>query len=257
MKLSLKHSNYKLKMHISRLVMEAEMQKKHLEKNKLKKEMKRVGIQLKHSLGLTLYNTLIHQINKAVNIRLKLISLRHNNKLIRSCEQQNKPRKDEQKKINRQIEHNYSRYTLSYEQYEALSLGLDTHIPAKVKKKNAIYTEFEFFYQSLLKDISNISENELQLIKTKLRNTCDKHTKIKAPYKYRKFVKELSERRDIGILKADKGRGFVIINRDKYKEKCLQILNTSQFVKLNSDQTKATEKKYRMSYRNIIKVFTE
>ena len=133
--MSLKHSNYKLKMHISRLVMEAEMQKKHLEKNKLKKEMKRVGIQLKHSLGLTLYNTLIHQINKAVNIRLKLISLRHNNKLIRSCEQQNKPRKDEQKKINRQIEHNYSRYTLSYEQYEALSLGLDTHIPAKVKKK--------------------------------------------------------------------------------------------------------------------------
>ena len=90
-----------------------------------------------------------------------------------------------------------------------------------------------------------------------LRNTCDKYTKIKAPYKYRKFVKELSERRDIGILKADKGRGFVIINRDKYKEKCLQILNTSQFVKLNSDQTKATEKKYRMSYRNIIKVFTE
>ena len=134
-KLSLKHSNYKLKMHISRIVMEAEMQKKHLEKNKLKKEMKRVGIQLKHSLGLTLYNTLIHQINKAVNIRLKLISLRHNNKLIRSCEQQNKPRKDEQKKINRQIEHNNSSYTLSDEQYEALSLGLDTHIPAKVKKK--------------------------------------------------------------------------------------------------------------------------
>ena len=77
----------------------------------------------------------------------------------------------------------------------------------------------------------------------KLRNTCDKYTKIKAPCKYRKFVKELSERRDIGILKADKGRGVVIINRDKYTDKCLQILNTSQFVKLNSDQTNATEKK--------------
>ena len=56
--------------------------------------------------------------------------------MIRSCEQQNKPRKDEQKKINRQIEHNYSSYTLSDEQYEALSLGLDTQIPAKVKKSN-------------------------------------------------------------------------------------------------------------------------
>ena len=48
------------------------------------------------------------------------------------------------------------------------------------------------------------SENELRQIKANLRNTCDKYTKIKVPYKYRKVVKELSERRDIAILKADK-----------------------------------------------------
>ena len=65
------------------------------------------------------------------------------------------------KKIHRQIVHNYSSYTLSDEQYEALSFGLDTHIPVK-KNKNAIYTEFEVFYQSLLKDICNIQENELR-----------------------------------------------------------------------------------------------
>ena len=35
------------------------MQNKHFEQKKVKKEMKRSGIQLKHSLGLTLYNTLI------------------------------------------------------------------------------------------------------------------------------------------------------------------------------------------------------
>ena len=61
--------------------------------------MKRIGIQLKHSFGLILYNTLIDQINKAVDSRLKVISLRHNNKLIRLCEQVNKPRNDEQTKI--------------------------------------------------------------------------------------------------------------------------------------------------------------
>ena len=96
--LSLKHSNYKLKLHIAKFDMEAEMQNKHFEKKKLKKEMKRIGIKLKHSLGLIFYNALIYQINKAVNSRLKVISLRHNNKLIRLREQQNKPRKDEQKK---------------------------------------------------------------------------------------------------------------------------------------------------------------
>ena len=54
---------------------------------------------------------------------------------------------------------------------------------------------------------------------TSLRNMCDKYTKIKVPYKYRKVVKELSERRDTAILKADKARGVVIMNRDKYTEK--------------------------------------
>ena len=33
------------------------------------------------------------------------------------------------------------------------------------------------------------------------------------------------------------------MNRDKYTEKCQQILNTNQFVKLNLDPTKTTERK--------------
>ena len=69
--------------------------------------MKRIGIQLKDSLGLILYNALIYHINKAVNSRLEVISLRHNNKLIRLLEQQNKPRKDEQKKIHQKIVYNH------------------------------------------------------------------------------------------------------------------------------------------------------
>ena len=54
-----------------------------------------------------------------------------------------------------------------------------------------------------------------------LRNTCLKYTKKKVPYKYKQVVKELSERRNIAILKADKGRGVVIMGRHKYTEKCL------------------------------------
>ena len=122
--------------------------------------------------------------------------------------------------------------------------------------KNTIHTEFEVFFQSLPKDISNIPENGLRQIKTNLRNTCDKYTKIKIPYKYRKVVKELSERRDIAISKADKSRGVVIMNRDKYTEKCLQMLNKNQFVKLNSDPTKTTERKVQNALRKIRSKFS-
>ena len=76
--------------------------------------------------------------------------------------------------------------------------------------KNAFCTEFKVFYQSLLKDISNIPENELRQIKTNFKNTFEKCTKIKIPYKFG---------RDIAILKADKGRGNVIMNRKEYTEK--------------------------------------
>ena len=51
MKMSLKHGTYKLKLHIVQLVMDTEMQKKQLEKKKLKKDKKHIGIQIKHSLG--------------------------------------------------------------------------------------------------------------------------------------------------------------------------------------------------------------
>ena len=127
--------------------------------------------------------------------------------------------------------------------------------PVKVNR-NAIYTEFEVFFQSLLKEISNIPENELRQIKTNLRNTCDKYTKKKKPFKYRKVVKELSERSDIAILKADKVRGVVIMNRDRYTGICLQMLNTNQFVKLISDPAKTTERKVRNVLRKIKSKFS-
>ena len=88
-----------------------------------------------------------------------------------------------------------------------------------------VYTEFEVFYQGLLKDIGNIPKTELQLIKTKLRNTSEKCRKIKVPFKYRKMINELIKPVDIAVLKAGKGRGIVIMNRDKYHEKCLELLD--------------------------------
>ena len=56
---------------------------------------------------------------------------------------------------------------------------------------------------------------------------------------------------DIAVLKADKGIGVVIMNRDKYHEKCLELLDTEQFQKLNHDPTKTTERKVQNAFRKI------
>ena len=81
-------------------------------------------------------------------------------------------------KSDKHLVHNCSTHSLSNEQYILLSYCLDAHIPSRTNA-NMIYIELEVFYQGLLKDNANIPETELQLKKSKLRNTCEKYTKVK------------------------------------------------------------------------------
>ena len=67
--LSIKSGSRKLKLRIARLVMESEIQSKHLENKKLKKELWLACIQLKSVLGLFLYNALV--LYNALLLRLK------------------------------------------------------------------------------------------------------------------------------------------------------------------------------------------
>ena len=71
------------------------------------------------------------------------------------------------------------------------------------------------------------------------------------PYKYRKIINELRKREDNAVLNADKGRGVVIMNRDKYHEKCLEQRDTEQFEKLNHDPTKITQRKVQNALRKM------
>ena len=53
------------------------------------------------------------------------------------------------------------------------------------------------------------------------------------------------------VLKQDKGRGVVVIDRKTYTEKCLNLLNTDSFIQLDHHPTKAIEGKIQRSIRKI------
>ena len=78
--------------------------------------------------------------------------------------------------------HNFSSNQLSSKEEEALSFGLDEHIPS-VCNRNKLFTEFEMFYQNILKDISHLNNDVITSLKTKLRHTSDKYSRIKVSYK--------------------------------------------------------------------------
>ena len=80
--------------------------------------------------------------------------------------------------------------------------------------------------------------NEISKMKAKIRNTCDKYCHVKVPSKQKKIISNLSNRKDIVILKQDNGRGIVIMDQIKYIEKCMSLLSSNQFVNIGKQKKK-------------------
>ena len=131
---------------------------------------------------------------------------------------------------------------MSKAEYTALLYGIDHHhIPTRLNN-NRTHTEFEQFYQGVLKEILYIPEHYILSLKTKFRNTCEKDSKIRVPFKYKKATDQLSRSKDLCIFKQDKGRSVALIDRTKYTNKCLEMLEINQFIKLKHDPpTKSVE----------------
>ena len=53
------------------------------------------------------------------------------------------------------------------------------------------------------------------------------------------------------LMKQDKSRGAVLLNKHKYCEKYLALLNTNQFLNLHDDPTKAYEAKTQQTLRKM------
>ena len=62
-------------------------------------------------------------------------------------------------------------------------------------------------------------------------------------YEYRRIVENLSKNDSIVIMRQDRGGDVAIMDKHKYTEKCLAMLNTKPFSKIRVDPTKKTETK--------------
>ena len=83
--------------------------------------------------------------------------------------------------------------------------------------------------------ISHIPDDQLAVLKTRIRNTCHKYNRINVPYRYREIIRNLSNNEKIKVLKKDKDRQVVIMDSSQYMNKCLNILNNDNFLKLTDD----------------------
>ena len=250
-KLAIRHGTQLLRRNMARKIMESELQHKHIEKRKIRKKILETMLKLRNNISSIIYRTVLHQINKATKGRTKSILARHDKKLkILRQRQHHNEESDYCKNYFKYTVCNMSSYQLSHDEYKALSFGLDHHIPSKTDS-NLIYTGFECYYQNIVHKIENLSDDQKCQLKTKLRSACEKYNRVKVSFKYREIINKLSNNSNIILLRQDKGRGIVVIDRKKYTEKCMDMLNTKQFRKLDKHPTKTIEAKIERAARKI------
>ena len=139
-------------------------------------------------------------------------------------------------------------YTILYyttktaEEKYALSFGLDHQIPC-TSNKNMIKTEFEGFYYHIHEHLFHLSSDEVDILKSKIRRSCENYSNIALVKKKNGVIDTLIKNKNIVVIMQDKGCGVVLMDKSKYIEKCLQHVDTQNFVKQPTDNTKTIENK--------------
>ena len=157
------------------------------------------------------------------------------------------------RRIVQNIIHNFY-ISLTSEEDHALSSSLDDHIQTKqngIKIWAFLKFEFESFYYEILKHTSQLDQRRQDKLNSKIRRICENYSRIKVPYKYQKIIDNISRNKNFILIKQDKGRGVVILDKRDYIEKCINILYSKQFKKLKKALTKTLENKMQRTLRKI------
>ena len=261
-KIAIQISNY-LRNKISKPILEAELTNKLRKKKMLLRQINANQNELKDRIGFIFYTSFASKIGKSIRKTKKQWTETHKKKL-RHLSQTQQKTIEVTTRFTDKIIHNFSNYALSQEEKQALSYSLDKRIPVKLNE-NKIQTEFESFYCNIMKQTGHLRQNEQDQLKSKIRRTCENYYRIRIPYRYEEIIKELSNNKNIIILRQDKGRGIVVLNRISYIEKRSNILTSDQFKVFENGTTKTLESKVRkvlrkikmLQMRNCIKGYTQ
>ena len=63
-------------------------------------------------------------------------------------------------------------------EYNALVFGIDHHISTKTSK-NIIETEFELYFQDIIRYVNKTPDNKISHLKIELKNICDRYNIIR------------------------------------------------------------------------------
>ena len=146
--------------------------------------------------------------------------------------------------------HNLSSLPIDDTLMEILSLGPKFCCPKKNTDRLKLEVQFESLY-SQLTDLTPTSALDGDRLKSTLINTCyqylqhDQKTRLLVRPEHLRALKNLQKNDSILLSKPDKGAGIVILNKEDYLSKMLEILKDATKFELKpkeNDKTPAIEK---------------
>ena len=239
---------------IAETIINTELKNQRRKESRLKNEIRRSTEELKSMVGFITFCRFNHVVNKGIRRKKQTWRNTHDKKLKNLFNKEEESR--QQRKVPRNIVHNFSSYTLTPEETHILTYGLDHHIEAKMDS-NDIKTEFEAMFYQLDKQFKDLPASEKDTMKSKIRRTCENYTNLPSKSNYEDTIKKLAKNKAVVILRQDKGRGVVLMDRTKYVQKCLSQLETPNFMKLDADPTHTFEKNVQTALQNIKKAIGE
>jgi len=145
--------------------------------------------------------------------------------------------------------HNFPSVQLTNQQQPAIAKGLDVHILTRNNKIH-IKSQLESFYQNISSNQHQVSENKLEVVKSKILDTYSEFIKIKTPTYFDDSLRKLKNDKAITLIKQDKGKGAVIINKKDYIGKFEEILDP-KFFNMFCRSNKTIQNRMQLELRNI------
>ena len=244
---------------IARLIIGTEIKNKHQKKKLLRKQVKDLRQKIKSEVSFLTYNALKYRIGNEIAKKRKKWTETHQKKL-------SNLRSDKEKIVTGvkvtepkplpTVVHNFSNYVLSNDETRVLSKKLDHYIPTTNKKSKRTQVEFERFYNEILANADNLNMDQKLSLKTSFLNTFNHYSKVKVNSEDKCLIEGLYKNERIVVLRQDKGRGVVIMNRSDYVSKCESFLGGPEFEMLQNDPTKTFQTSVQNTLRKMKKKFT-
>ena len=236
-KLSINVDN-KIRKDIAALLVKTEIKNKHRLKNQLKKDLLERNKTIRESTSFLLFNALRYKIRSIVSVRRTKWSTTHQQKLQKLREEVKGNAQRTATKVLPNVIHNFSSYNLSDKEDEVLARSLDHYIPGREFGKRT-QVEFERFFQEILPYTTHLALEEKTVLKTKFLDTFNKYSSIRISSEERKILENLYKNKEISVLRQDKGRGVVIMNKVDYESKSTMFLSGREFELLQDNPTKS------------------